>query len=145
MSIRNCPECGRIFEFVFKNLCPECIQKEDNESGAVVDYLQNNPGVGIPEISEATGINADKIIKMLKSGRLIIVCEKNGINLLTCERCGKPIANGNFCPQCRDSMTKVLIQGAKESSKPPGVRQDAGSNTGKETGKTNLFTSHFKK
>jgi len=29
MSIRNCPECGRIFEFVFKNLCPECIQKED--------------------------------------------------------------------------------------------------------------------
>ncbi len=145
MSIRNCPECGRIFEFVFKNLCPECIQKEDNESEAVIDYLKNNPGVGIPEISEATGISVDKIIKMLKSGRLIIVCEKNGINLLTCERCGKPIVNGSFCLQCRDSMTRILIQDAKESSKPPGVRQDAVSKTQKETGKNNLFTSHFKK
>jgi rRNA maturation protein Nop10 len=145
MSIRNCPQCGRIFEFVFKNLCPECIQKEENESQEIVNYLKNNPGVGISEISEATGVSADKIIKMLKSGRLMIVCEKNSINLLTCDHCGKPIANGNLCQQCRDSITRVLIQGTRETGKHPDVRQGTECNARKETGKTDLFTSHFKK
>jgi len=145
MNIRNCPECGHIFEFVFKNLCPECIQKEDNESEAIVVYLKGNPGVGISEISEATSISADKITKLLKSGRLLIVCEKNGINLLTCEHCGKPIANGSFCQQCRDSMARVLNQGARESSQYPGERPDSGHDTRKETGKAGSFTAHFKK
>ena len=114
MSIRNCPECGKLFEFFFKNLCPDCIKKEENDFEAIVAYLKNNPGVGITEISEATGIGANRIIKMLKSGRLITVCEQHGILLLNCERCGKPIAEGQFCPQCRDSMSKVLSRETRE-------------------------------
>ncbi len=145
MSIRNCPECGRIFEFVFNDLCPECFKNEENESEAIVNYLKDNPGAGISEISQATGIGADKIIKMLKSGRLINVCEQHDIKLLTCERCGKPIANGSFCLQCRDSMTRVLIQGTRESSKYPGEKHDAVRDAKRETGKSNLFTAHFKK
>jgi RNA polymerase subunit RPABC4/transcription elongation factor Spt4 len=142
MSIRNCPECGRIFEFVFKNLCPECIQREDKESEAVVDYLKDNPGARIPEISEATGISADKITKMLKNGRLISICERNGIKLLACEHCGKPIANGNLCQQCSDSMTMVLHQGARKLSNNPTERPN-GARLRKESDKKNLFTTHF--
>jgi len=145
MSIRNCPECGQIFEFVFKNLCSDCIQKEDNESEAIVAYLKGNPGAGISEISKTTGISTDKIIKMLKNGRLLIVCEKNGINLLTCDHCGKPITNGSLCLQCRDSMTRVLNQGTREHGKHPDERPGAGSNTRKETGKVGPFTTNFKK
>jgi hypothetical protein len=145
MSIRNCPECGRIFEFVFKNLCSDCIQKENNESEAIVAYLKNNPGAGISEISEATSISVDKIIKMLKSGRLLIVCQKNGINLLTCEHCGKPIANGSLCQQCRDSMSRSLLQGTREHGKHPDERPGTGFNSRRETGKTGSFTKNFQK
>ncbi len=123
MSIRNCPECGKLFEFFFKNLCPDCIKKEEGDFEAIVAYLKNNPGVGITEISEATGIGANRIIKMLKSGRLITVCEQHGILLLNCGRCGKPIAEGQFCLQCRNSMSKVLSGETRETGETGEIRE----------------------
>jgi hypothetical protein len=141
MRIQNCPECGRIFEFFFLNLCPECIEKEENESRAILNYLEANPGAGIPEISEATGISVDKIIRMLKGGRLIAVCEQNNINLLTCERCGRPIAKGNLCQSCRDSMARALLESSRRASH---ERYVTPQDTKKET-KSSALTSHFLK
>ena len=149
MSIRNCPECGKLFEFLFKNLCPDCINKEDGEFEAIVAYLRENPGVGISEISEATGIGVNRIVKMLKSGRLIAVCERHDIVLLTCERCGKPIAEGQFCLQCRGFMSKALngeIGEAMDYSKHAGVeKHNSGRDARSEVGKSGLFTKHFNK
>ncbi len=155
MSIRNCPECGKLFEFFFKNLCPDCIKKEEGDFEAIVAYLKNNPEVGITEISEATGIGANRIIKMLKSGRLITVCEQHGILLLNCGRCGKPIAEGQFCLQCRNSMSKVLSRETRETGETGEIREisehagvekhDSERDTKRETGKNSLFTTHFNK
>ena len=143
MSIRNCPDCGKLFEFYVKNLCPDCITQEENDFGAIVAFLKDNPGTKVPEISEATGIGANKIIKMLKSGRLISVCEQHGIVLLTCEHCGIPIAKGHLCPQCCESMSKVLSRDGKESSKSVRGKNDSESGAGIRTDKTGAFTAHF--
>jgi flagellar operon protein (TIGR03826 family) len=142
MSLRNCPQCGRLFEFVFKNLCPECSQKEQDDFEVVATHLKDNPGVGIPEISKATGVSTDKIIKMLKSGRLI-VCEQSEGSLLTCERCGKPIVNGHFCPACRDSMARALMQKSGESNKT--AAKSGRESSAKNESATGSFTVHFNK
>jgi hypothetical protein len=157
MSIRNCPECGRLFEFVYKNLCPECNQKEEDDFDLVANYLKKNPGVGLDDISEATGVTVDTVIKMLKSGRLLSVCEGKNIALLTCGRCGKPIINGHYCQQCLELMSAALKGTAREPGRPAGERAgifgDAGGGSGSSTGsgassKKSIkagFTSHFNK
>lgn len=74
MSLRNCSECGRMFEFVFSTCCPECAEKEERNCRLVKDYLKENPEMGVNEISEATGVSCGTIIRMLKNGTLVNVC-----------------------------------------------------------------------
>lgn len=57
MNLRNCPQCGKLFVYNIRNLCPECIKKDEKDFGCVRDYLYNHPRATIEEISEETGVS----------------------------------------------------------------------------------------
>lgn len=104
MQLRNCPECDRLFTYVNRNLCPACIEAEEAEFERVRLYVRDHRNSTIPEVSEATGVSADKIILFLREGRLVA----NGLvteGFLQCESCGQPVSSGRLCDKCRDELT----------------------------------------
>lgn len=108
-DLRNCSKCGRLFGYVGKPICSYCAGEEEDEFGKVKEYLYDNPGSTVFEVSEATGVGTDKIMRFLKEERLQVSSE-NPNTLLECEKCSRPISTGRFCKNCKndlhDSMRK---------------------------------------
>jgi flagellar operon protein (TIGR03826 family) len=98
MDLRNCPQCGKVFRYTARNLCPDCLTEEEKYFERVRDFLDENPGAKLDKVEEATGVSAEKILKWLREGRLI---SKGGvIPGLVCERCGAPVVSGRLCGKC---------------------------------------------
>ncbi|MGD0153883.1 MAG: MerR family transcriptional regulator [Thermacetogeniaceae bacterium] len=134
MSLRNCSECGRIFEFTARDLCPDCVNKEEEDYELIKNCLRHNPGAGISEVSEKTGVAEKKILVFLKKGRLLLGPE-NSITL-NCERCGKPIRSGRYCDGCCTLMDKIILESASETT---------GSNQSRNRDERSRFTKYFQK
>ena len=57
MKLRNCPQCGKLFVYSHRNLCPECLKKDEQDFDTVRDFLYDNPQASLEEISEETRIS----------------------------------------------------------------------------------------
>jgi flagellar operon protein (TIGR03826 family) len=98
MELRKCPRCGNLFAYVAIPICDKCLQKEEDDFIKVRDYLRENPMSGLKETSKDTNVSEDLILHFLKEGRIVATTAFGEI--LTCERCGKPINSGRFCEKC---------------------------------------------
>ncbi|AOT70032.1 TIGR03826 family flagellar region protein [Geosporobacter ferrireducens] len=114
-DIRNCRKCGRIFQYDgFNKNCERCRKNEEEDFRRVKEYLYDNPGATISEVSQETEVEEDLILKYLRQGRLEITGE-GGSLVLDCERCGRAIRTGRFCDQCAEEMAKEM----RGAFKPP--------------------------
>lgn len=114
MNIRNCRNCGRIFNYVGGSfLCQPCREKMEEKFHEVKEYIRSNPGVGIPEVSEACDVEPSQIRQWLREDRLEIT-EDSPI-FLNCESCGAPIRSGKFCEKCKLEMTNGFKSVLKSS------------------------------
>lgn len=114
MQIANCTRCGKVFgPAIGRRLCPDCAKLDQEEFDAVRNYLRENPGADIVEVSEATGVPVKRIQEYLREGRLVLA---QGVEWLKCEQCGKPIVTGRFCPEC---AAKLGSGPAPPSPEPP--------------------------
>jgi len=104
-DIRNCPRCGRIFTYIGRNICNSCIESEENEFKIVKEYIYDNPGATISEVSQETEVTVEKIMRFLREERLEIKSENSNL-VLECERCGRSISSGRFCENCKEQMNK---------------------------------------
>lgn len=106
MNIRNCKDCGKLFQYDgVSKLCYQCRKKEDEDFKVVKDYIYDNPKATIVAVSEETGVSEEKILGFLRQGRLEIVGENSGL-VLDCENCGKSIRTGRFCDECAHEMER---------------------------------------
>ncbi|WZL73732.1 MerR family transcriptional regulator [Clostridiaceae bacterium 35-E11] len=117
-DIRNCKECGRLFQYTgYIKICPKC-QREDEQNFRIVkEYIYDNAGATLTEVAEETGVVEDKILRYLREGRLEIAGENSAL-FLDCERCGKGIRSGRFCEDCANTMEKELKSGFTQIEKP---------------------------
>ncbi|WP_067934776.1 TIGR03826 family flagellar region protein [Alicyclobacillus kakegawensis] len=117
MTIANCKRCGRIFNRVSRDICPACVAEEDEAFEKVRAYLKEHRYATILETSEATDVDLDLIVDMIKSGRLIIRDLPNFT--YACERCGAPIQVGRFCSRCTQELSSLLgmAEKGKENSR----------------------------
>ena len=114
MNIRNCRNCGRIFNYVGGAcLCQPCREKMEEKFHEVKEYIRSNPGVGIPEVSEACDVEPSQIRQWLREDRLEIT-EDSPI-FLNCESCGAPIRSGKYCEKCKMEMTNGFRNVLKSS------------------------------
>ncbi|GIO62896.1 MULTISPECIES: TIGR03826 family flagellar region protein [Paenibacillus] len=119
MNLANCPRCGRLFAANFRDICPNCIKEIEREYEICVDYLREQKGANIQELSEATGVSVKQITSFVREGRISIV---NAPNLMyPCEVCGTLIREGHMCDSCRTRLTRELSQAAQA-----GQDQDSG-------------------
>lgn len=108
-----CSICGKLFAGGGR-LCPECARSEEEEFERVRAYLQERPGAEVEEISRATGVSGAKILRYLREGRLMSA--PLGL-ALSCERCGRKLDQGRFCPSCVQELTQALKPGRGEISR----------------------------
>ena len=112
MEVKNCPECGRLFNYIRTNLCQVCVKEAEEEFQIVRKYLREHPNVSILELSEATEISEEKIIQWIEEGRLESKLFKDAP--LKCEKCGTAIYSGRQCEPCGKGLLNDLSRASQE-------------------------------
>ncbi|MCI9338871.1 MAG: flagellar protein [Lachnospiraceae bacterium] len=116
MNVRNCKSCGSIFNYVTGQvICPVCREKLEKKFYEVKEYIRENKGAGIQEVSEACEVEVSQIRQWLREERLELATDASVY--LNCESCGQPIRSGRFCDKCKANMTKEL-QSVIKSNRP---------------------------
>lgn len=105
MDLRNCPKCGKLFVYRHRNLCPECLKKDEKAFDRVREFLNDNPHASLEEVSNATEVSTKNVLEYLKEGRLMLRNDNVNI-LLNCEICKEPILSGRLCEKCSNKFKK---------------------------------------
>ncbi len=99
LNIANCPRCGKVFAKGLREVCHACFDEIEGEYNKCTEYLRENKGATIAELSDATGVTIRQITRFIKEGRISLY---NAPNLsYPCESCGTLIREGNLCDTCR--------------------------------------------
>lgn len=107
MDVRNCKDCGKIFNYLSgAPLCPACMKKLDDKYSIVKEYIYDNPGASIQQVSEENGVSVGQLKKWVREERLAF--SEDSLVGLECENCGTMIRTGRFCNRCKDSMLNKL-------------------------------------
>lgn len=104
MNLDNCPRCGKLFAKNFRDVCPVCIRDIDKEYQICADYLRENKGAIISELSDQTGVSIKQITKFIREGRISMVNVPN--MSYPCESCGILIRENHICNDCRVRLMK---------------------------------------
>ncbi len=112
MEVRNCPECGRLFNYIRTNLCPVCVKEAEEEFQKVRVHLRDHPNMSIVELSEETEVSEEKIIQWIREGRI----EAKGLkdSPLKCSQCGVSINSGSHCEKCSENLVTELSRAGRE-------------------------------
>ncbi len=105
MDVRQCKTCNRLFQYMGKPYCPECMDEMDRMFIKVRDYLYDHPDADIPEISGKTDVKEKVILDFLKDERLSL---QNASGMLICEQCGKAIEAGRMCRECKERLSNAF-------------------------------------
>jgi len=126
MNVRNCRGCGKIFNYVAGPIqCPACRDKLEAKFQEVKEYIRENPGVSIPEVSETCDVEASQIRQWLREERLQLA-EDSPI-YLNCEGCGANIRLGKYCEKCKLNMTHEfnnILNSRKPAQEPTPKKTD---------------------
>ena len=119
-ELRNCRKCNRVFSSVEgATLCSRCNVTVDDVFSRVREYINDNPVSSIKDVSKATNVSSDIILKWIRDG-LIILAENSSISF--CQRCGSPMDGGRYCGKC----IRELADGLKEGIGSKDTRPKAG-------------------
>ena len=96
----TCEECGKelIRQGLHKMVCPRCGKEYRDDFQKIKDYLDENKGATIIEIERTLNIDRSVIRECLREGSLETTTK--GLNLLSCDNCGRGINTGKYCQSC---------------------------------------------
>lgn len=107
MDVKNCRGCGKIFNYMSgPQLCPQCVQALDFKFEEAKEYVYDNPGVGIQEVSEELEVSISQIKQWIRDEKLAF--SDDSMIGLECEGCGVTIKTGRFCKACKDRLSRGL-------------------------------------
>ena len=122
-EIKNCKKCGRIFSSENGQIyCSRCRNSDEEDFKVVREYIYDNPDSNVMEVSEATGVDEEKILKFLRQGKLVL--KGDGVGL-QCERCGAAINTGRFCDQCAKEIKSGFSKAFGLDSEKEGKKKEA--------------------
>lgn len=126
MNVRNCKNCGKIFNyFMGPPICPNCRESMEAKFQEVKEYVRNHKGAGIQEVADECDVDPGQIRQWLREERLELT--ENSSIMMHCESCGAPIQCGRYCAHCKRNMANMLnasirpaVQKAPEAPKTQG-------------------------
>jgi len=107
MEVKNCKECGRLFNYIGgQRLCPECKAKLEDKFAEVKKYIDANKGASISTVSMDMDVSIQQLHHWIREERLNFT-EDSAVTL-DCEICGTAIRTGRYCEKCKSEMSKNL-------------------------------------
>ena len=67
--VESCTGCSRLFPFLPRGLCADCIDLRESRYHAVREWLLDNRGASVLAASEATGVEERLIMEFIREGR----------------------------------------------------------------------------
>lgn len=120
MNVRNCRNCGRLFNYISGIvICPACKESLEAKFQEVKEYIREHKGAGIQEVAEACDVETAHIRQWLREERLEVT--ENSALFLNCESCGTPIRSGRYCDKCKTELTRDLngiLKDSRQRQKP---------------------------
>ena len=96
MEVRNCADCGKMFNYMGGTpLCAACAKKLEDKFDAVKEYVYDNPRATINEVAEENEVSVRQIKRWIREERLAF-SDDSPIGI-ECEGCGKTIRTGRYC------------------------------------------------
>ncbi len=122
MEVKTCRNCGKLFNYLGRAtpLCPACMKALEEKFQVVKEYIRDNPGANIQQVSDGTEVSA-KIIKQWVREERLTFAEGSGVGL-ECENCGASILTGRFCANCKNKVAND-INGILQANKPKPVEE----------------------
>ena len=118
MDVRNCRNCGRMFNYLGgPAICPICRDSAEKEYEKVRDYIRDNPHSNIQKISDDCEVTVQQINQWVREERLEF--SKDSPVMLTCENCGATVRTGRYCEKCKNSMANNLNEAFRKPVAPP--------------------------
>lgn len=69
-AVQSCRGCGKLFSFLPRGLCADCIDLREERFHTVREWLRDNPGASIMAAGQATGVEEGLIAEFIREGRL---------------------------------------------------------------------------
>ena len=104
MALKNCSDCGKIYVENVSGLCPECLDKEEEQERLIIDFLRKKEKASVEEIHRETGVKERTILRMMKKGRFL----NYGDIAYKCESCDNLITEGRVCDECGRNILKQV-------------------------------------
>lgn len=127
MDVRNCRNCGRLFNYMGgAPVCTSCQRKLEEKFQEVKIYLEENPNTSVHKVAEDMDVSVKQIRQWIKEERLSLSVA--GADGIVCEQCGAPICSGRFCDKCKASMVNNLNGAIDKPKKVEVKKQDRDGN-----------------
>ena len=122
MEVRSCKSCGKLYNYLGRTtpVCPACMKAMEEKFQVVKEYIRDNPGTNITQVSDATEVSVKMIKQWVREERLTFA-EGSGVGL-ECESCGANILTGRFCQNCKGKLQNDLGS-VLEQNKPKPVEE----------------------
>lgn len=136
-SIDTCNACGKLFPRVSLRLCTKCAPVEEHRFELVRDYLLDNNGAAVGEISRGTGVSAADVHHFLDGGRLVQI--RAGLDGCSCSGAGER------CRYCRAQLTSTFRDMESTMKRDVASRGTPGGAAGNSDGTASGRTSYVRR
>ncbi len=119
MDIRNCKNCGKMFNYIGNPICPSCEKVLEDKFQEVKQYVRKHPEASITVVAEENDVSVNQIKRWVRQERLEF--SDGSLVGLACENCGTMIKTGRFCEECKQK----LINNVSSALKPKAVKPAA--------------------
>ena len=106
MNLVNCPRCNKLYAKTIRDICNNCHTQLEKDYERCVQYIRENKGVNIQELSDVTEISVKQIARWIREGRISLF---NAPNMsYPCESCGTLLREGHLCDSCRSRLSRDM-------------------------------------
>lgn len=121
MDIRNCKNCGKMFNYIGKPFCPACEKILEDKFVQVKEYIREHRDASINQVAEENDVSIAQIKRWVRQERLSFSSESAvGIE---CESCGTMIRTGRFCEACKNKLGNNLASALNKPAPEPVVEK----------------------
>lgn len=119
MEVRSCRGCGKLYNYIGPTTpaCPACMKAMEEKFQICKEYIRNNPGANIQQVSDDTEVSVKMIKQWVREERLTFA-EGSGVGI-ECESCGASILTGRYCNACKGKLQQGLSNVIKQNTPPP--------------------------